>query len=60
MEEIRNGVNGWELIEYEWNATTGVAKFNYTRKIVSEEETKTEARSLTRCQPCGPQHVGWR
>lgn len=61
MEEIRHGVNGWQLIEYDWSPTTGIGKFKYERVTEAEEglEPTREVQNLQRMQPSGPEHVGW-
>lgn len=57
MVERRNGIDGWELVEYSWDPDTGIAMFLY------EHETSTDAHPITwtqhRAQPAEPKHTGW-
>lgn len=51
-DEIRNGVQGWDLADFEWSETTGRGRFVYRRG--------PERRIIVRQQPTRPDHEGWQ
>lgn len=55
--DVRNGVDGWELVDYDWNPETGFGRFEYEREL---QNGVIEQYVCVRAQPAGPQHEGWR
>lgn len=51
MADQRHGVDGWDLVDYEWRPKTGEAEFTYERGHAT--------RVVTRSQPSLPTHDGW-
>ncbi len=49
-----NGVDGWELEDFEWDPVSGAAQFDYTHSATFSHET------VVRAQPAWPGHVRWR
>lgn len=53
----RNGIDGWSLVEYDWNEKTGVAHLEYERVL---EDGTVEQRGISVHQPAGPMRPGWK
>lgn len=53
--DVIDGVDGWELVSFGWDATSGIATLDYERRVEGAFE---EARVL-RTQPHDRAHVGW-
>lgn len=54
---VRDGANGWDLVDYTWNPKTGVGRYEYERR--DEDTDVTEGRVIEKAQPYHPSHVGW-
>jgi hypothetical protein len=56
IDEIRDGIGGWGLIDAEWSEHTGRMELTYEREAspgVIETATRIEL------QPANPDHMGW-
>lgn len=63
-----HGVDGWELADYDWDPTTGMARCTYERepgkrtpdRRADPERAKTpQTMELIRPQPANRRHAGW-
>lgn len=54
---LQHRKNGWLLVEYDWDPTTGLATFVYERR--REDFDAVEEKRVVRPQPAGPGHTGW-
>lgn len=54
---ILHGRNGWQLVDYDWNESTGVATLTYERE--REDFDAIETKVVTKLQPALPNHIGW-
>lgn len=62
VAEIKDGVDGWELLDYTWDPATGVGRYEYQRRCEDTDGTPnagTEGVIINRAQPYSPAHVGW-
>ena len=52
---VKHGRNGWELVDYDWDPATGLAKLTYERLRTDTEEIQEKVIEVR--QP-GPAHAG--
>ncbi len=52
----QHGVDGWDLVEQDWNPDNGVATLTYER-VVPKQAPEVFVKRVR--QPIGPQHEGW-
>ncbi len=48
---------GWELVDYDWDPDTGLAKITYER--IREDTGEVQTKTVTKAQPYDTKHVGW-
>ena len=69
-DDIRHGVDGWSLAEYEWDPRTGRARFEYERPLGHTELAPdgeggvvsvpaVDSAVVIRAQPANRYHDGW-
>ena len=51
-----HGVDGWDLIEQDWNPDNDVATLVYERTLIGQP---TQIATLEMPQPTNPSHIGW-
>ena len=39
---VRHGFDGWQLVKYSWDKTTGMARFTYEKETFGEETRVVE------------------
>lgn len=52
---MRHGVDGWDLVEYEWDPKTGLGHYLYEREV----NGSIVNTRLVKPQPVNETHIGW-
>lgn len=55
---VVHGRGGWELIDYDWDPDTGIAKLTYER--LRTDTGEPQEKVIVKVQPARPGHVGWK
>lgn len=55
--EMADGVNGWSLVEYDWDPKTGVGTYKY--ECPDREAGIVDVYVVQKAQPYQPSHTGW-